>query len=114
MYHLCYPYNCESTNEFMCSQCKFGYGFDSRYPGSCVATFCESFAQNGSCLACRLPYTLSSSGICENTGCCEVYNTTLGACQQPKKYFTIQNNICTVQNCLRTDPTKIASCLQCA
>lgn len=97
----------------MCTQCELGYILDPRYPGSCVAQFCSQFKFDGSCQTCTPPYTLSGSGICANTGCCDFYDTALNTCTTPKKYYVLQNSVCLAGNCAKYDPNKISVCLTC-
>lgn len=111
LYNLCYPLHCASTTQFDCLQCQFGYGADSRFPGSCLPLFCSAYKEDGTCSACVAPYTLSSTGICENKGCCDIYDSTLGVCRTAKKYYFLQNSVCIPVNCIKYDPNQLTICL---
>ena len=112
-YGLCYPYNCVSKSEFNCEVCLPGFRKDSAYPGSCIAENCLQWASNGGCSKCQPPYSESASGVCQNVGCCLAYDSALGRCNTPKKYFMLQNGSCAPNNCQVLDLTRLSACRQC-
>jgi hypothetical protein len=112
-YQLCYPYNCQSNQQYNCEECKKGFGRNGQSEGVCVADFCVEYNQDGTCRRCEEPYTLVAGGTCENQGLCEVFDSIMQVCTECKKYYVLENNACRVANCERESLETLGVCEEC-
>ena len=112
-WNLCYPSNCKSPQSFNCSGNCYNYFNNWLNDKSvCVADNCQTYNNDGICLACIKPFNVVN-GICLYEGPCLDYNPVTSQCKSCRDQYTLISGSCIPKNCTSYSPTDVSTCLEC-